>query len=633
MTVQSNFSAIRGVPVGQLFLAPENVRKGTSKRGIPELAHAIKLDGVLQNLVGYEDAPIRGKGRKEKAVGVVAGGRRWLALQWLLQEGEIRKDYIVPIIVTSKDAAVAISLAENSDRENLHPADEFEAARALVDAGQSIEDVSARLHLSVVTVQRRLKLANVSPEFIRMYRDGKLTLEHLMAFAVTDDHEKQRHIWTGLPIHGRTAYAIRGALTETEISSRDPIARFVTVKAYEKAGGQCRPDLFSEDDNIFLQDVDLLKRLAQQKLDKQAQKLKAEGLAWVDVSPRLDYAVRAAYGRVGTTTREPTKKERGKLEAFEHELAEVQAAEEKAGEDEDALAELDNRRAEIKEAREQLQESLAVPDPAQQAKAGALVCIDHDGKLQVETGLLRSADAKLFAASAKQQSTASGEVGSRNHSAALLLRLTAHRTQALRAVFAQSPEIALAAVVHRFILDTFSDCGTAPDSALTFATPEYPLQAFAKDLEGTPAHAWLDAQEKHLRSILPRDRQALFQWLLDQSYVEKLALLAFCAARSLNAVQNHEGESDADTLARALHMDLRQWWTPNAEGYFNCVPKAITLAAVKEGVSPEAAAKIEPLKKRALAEEAHKALAGKGWVPPFLRSAWIPADGSTAVTG
>jgi ParB family chromosome partitioning protein len=247
----------------------------------------------------------------------------------------------------------------------------------------------------------------------------------------------------------------------------------------------------------------------------------------------------------------------------------------------------------------------------------------------VETGLLRTEDAKLFAASAKEHAKASGANGTGTHSAALLLRLTAHRTQALRAVFAQSPEVALAAVVHRFILTTFSDYGIETDSALRFESPEYRLEAFAKDLEGTPAHAWLDAQEKHLRSMLPKDSQALLQWLLDQSYVEKLALLAFCAARSLNAVQNNEGESEADALARALHMDLRQWWTPNAEGYFNCVPKATTLAAVTEGASLEAAAKMEPLKKKALAQEADKALAGKGWLPPFMRS-WIPAGGSTA---
>ena len=203
MTVQSNFSAIRGVPLEHLFLSPLNVRKNCSEKNIPDLAKSIELKGVLQNLAGYEDHFTDGK-RQKDGIGIVAGGRRWRALQWLLNEGKIKKNYIVPCLVTSKEAAIAISLAENSDREDLHPADEFEAARALVDAGRSIEQVAEQLRLSPLTVQRRLKLANVAPQFVQLYRDTVISLEHLMAFAVTDDHEKQQQVWKGLPAHGRT---------------------------------------------------------------------------------------------------------------------------------------------------------------------------------------------------------------------------------------------------------------------------------------------------------------------------------------------------------------------------------------------------------------------------------------------
>jgi ParB family transcriptional regulator, chromosome partitioning protein len=265
-----------------------------------------------------------------------------------------------------------------------------------------------------------------------------------------------------------------------------------------------------------------------------------------------------------------------------------------------------------------------VPHPEQQAKAGALVCIGRDGHLNVETGLLKSEDAKLFAAQARRDGKAQSGDASRSHSAALLLRMTAHRTLALRAVFAQSPEVALAAVVHRFVINTFHGYESTSGSALQIPSPEVRLSGYATDLESTPAHAWLEAQRTHLESLLPENPQALFPWILQQSYVEKLALLAFCTASSLDAVQNNEEESDADVLARALQIDLRQWWTPNAAGYFNSVPKAVTLQAVTEGASAEAAAKIEPLKKKALAEEAGKALAGKGWLPPFLRSSWMP---------
>src|ERR1700736_2335116 len=104
MTVQSNFSAIRGVPFGQIILAPENVRKTNSDTGIEELAELIYAEGVLQNLAGYEVTPARGKRITQCAA--VAGGRRWRALGLLVKQGRIDRSYVVPMLITSKERAV-----------------------------------------------------------------------------------------------------------------------------------------------------------------------------------------------------------------------------------------------------------------------------------------------------------------------------------------------------------------------------------------------------------------------------------------------------------------------------------------------------------------------------------------------
>lgn len=122
--------------------------------------------------------------------------------------------YEVPCRVTTYDRAVEISLAENSGRQAMHPADQFEAFKKLLDAGQSVEDVAARFGVAPLIVQRRLKLANVRPEFLALYRSGKVSLEHLMAFAVTDDHARQLQVWQGLKPYERHPSDIRRALTE-----------------------------------------------------------------------------------------------------------------------------------------------------------------------------------------------------------------------------------------------------------------------------------------------------------------------------------------------------------------------------------------------------------------------------------
>jgi ParB family chromosome partitioning protein len=64
---------------------------------------------------------------------------------------------------------------------------------------------------------------------------------------------------------------------------------------------------------------------------------------------------------------------------------------------------------------------------------------------------------------------------------------------------------------------------------------------------------------------------------------------------------------------------LRQYWQPTAEGYFGRVSKALILEAVREGIGPGAAAKVDGLKKDAMAKRAEAPLAGKGWLPALLR--------------
>lgn len=56
-------------------------------------------------------------------------------------------------------------------------------------------DVAARFGVTETVVKRRLKLATVRPKLIAAYRNGEMTLQHVMAFAVSDDHETQERVW------------------------------------------------------------------------------------------------------------------------------------------------------------------------------------------------------------------------------------------------------------------------------------------------------------------------------------------------------------------------------------------------------------------------------------------------------
>ena len=85
--------------------------------------------------------------------------------------------------------AEEISLTENVQREAMHPADEFEAFRALTDAGTPPADIAARFGVTEAVVQKRLRLARVSPTLLEAFRRGEMTLQHVMAFTLSDDSE------------------------------------------------------------------------------------------------------------------------------------------------------------------------------------------------------------------------------------------------------------------------------------------------------------------------------------------------------------------------------------------------------------------------------------------------------------
>jgi len=202
---------------------------------------------------------------------VCAGGRRLESLA---------------LLVASAD-----SLAENVCREPLSVADELAGFLRLSEEGKPVEDIAAAFGVTPLVVKRRLKLAAVSPRLMALFREEKIGLDCLMALASVEDHQKQEQAWAGLQPWNRHPEALRRLLSQGEIESdRDPVAKYVNVKAYEKAGGATRRDLFSDDEKrVYLLDGALLERLATDKLQKKANQIAVDGWKWVEVRSRYNH--------------------------------------------------------------------------------------------------------------------------------------------------------------------------------------------------------------------------------------------------------------------------------------------------------------------------------------------------------
>jgi ParB family chromosome partitioning protein len=68
-----------------------------------------------------------------------------------------------------------------------------------------------------------------------------------------------------------------------------------------------------------------------------------------------------------------------------------------------------------------------------------------------------------------------------------------------------------------------------------------------------------------------------------------------------------------------LTLDMTHCWQPTAEGYFGRVSKGLILEAVRQGIGPGAAAKIDSLKKTRWRNAPRPFSPGKAWLPTFLR--------------
>jgi ParB family chromosome partitioning protein len=261
---------ITPIALGKLVVSEDNVRRtAATDAGLQELAASIAAHGLLQSLV------VR-KHRKGKFA--LAGGRRLAALRLLAEQDRIDASFAVACQVRDGDEAAELSLAENVLREPMHPADEFEAFRAPVDGGMAEADVAARFGVTEAVVRRRLRLAYVSPAVMEAYRGDRLSLAQVMAFTVSDDRTLQDRVFENLSQWNEDPRSIRDALTEHGIAATDRRVRFVTLSAYEQAGGGVRRDLFCEDDSgVFILDVDVLDRLAGEKLEAEAGSVRAEG--------------------------------------------------------------------------------------------------------------------------------------------------------------------------------------------------------------------------------------------------------------------------------------------------------------------------------------------------------------------
>lgn len=622
------------VPVDQLVASDLNVRK-TGGQSISELAASIRAHGLLQNLTAVATKSTS-RGKVVDKFHVVAGGRRLRAIQQLIEEGHLPADYQVPVRIVGEDDAVAASLAENTVREAMNPADQVLAFKAMADDNMSPAEIADAFGVSEVTVQRRLALANVAPALLDAYRDGEVTLEKLQALALTDDHKVQLEVWD--QVKGRSwqdADDIKRLIAgDDETASDNPLAKFVTVEAYEAAGGPVRRDLFSDEGECFLLDSALLERLAMAKLQAEADKLATrDGVKWVDVHLRWNWGLSGKYRDCKTSQREPRAGEAMTLRKLRAALEKISKEQDGLTEDEyyEQADELEAQRLAAEEAVESFEDTLAFPVGPDAQRAGAVVTMNDDGQLWVKLHQLRRAEDGKSAPGDEDGDDDQGDDDDDETPApapaasglprSMIQRLTAHRTAAGQAVLATNPDQAVRVLAAHMVSNIWGQHDNMLQTVVRHVNPA----KHAEEVSDSKAAATLQAAEKAITEMLPYgggcDALEILDWMQEQPMERVLKVLALCTAYQLDTTTDmNAGHNDGAMVIEALEIDMADWWEPTRATWFDHVNVARIEATVADACDDAQVQALSKLKgKDAIAGRAEQMLAGKRWLPDVLK--------------
>jgi ParB family transcriptional regulator, chromosome partitioning protein len=262
--------SLKTVPLASLLPPKGNPRRTVDIAQIAALARSIKVDGLLQNLIVL---PERDRFR------VVAGKRRYLALQLLRKERQIGSDYRVPVEVKRDMVdgdALRLATVENVQREHLHPLDEAEAFASLLQTGGTIEAISEKTGLRAQTIKRRLALANLCAGAKEALQSGAITRG--IAEALTVGSEKQQHMILEAIGSGERPRPedIRSML----LDGKPSVA--IAIFPKDRYSGTFTTDLFGNDETTYFDDVDQFLALQKDAIEALAEEHR-KTTAWVEI--------------------------------------------------------------------------------------------------------------------------------------------------------------------------------------------------------------------------------------------------------------------------------------------------------------------------------------------------------------
>lgn len=175
---KNNPTQQKHLPIEFLQRGKYQPRRDMSPQALEDLANSIKAQGIIQ--------PIVVRSIDTDKYEIIAGERRWRASQMAGLES-------VPVVIkqVSDEAAIAMALIENIQREDLNPIEEAMALQQLQEEFQlTQQEVANAVGKSRTTITNLLRLMSLRKEVQKMLEYGDLEMGHARAILSLGDEQQ-----------------------------------------------------------------------------------------------------------------------------------------------------------------------------------------------------------------------------------------------------------------------------------------------------------------------------------------------------------------------------------------------------------------------------------------------------------
>jgi ParB family chromosome partitioning protein len=196
---------LASLPVASLQRGRYQPRTDMRQEALEELAISIRSQGVIQPIVVRA---LEGADGADARYEIIAGERRWRAAQ-------IAGLTSIPAVIrrVPDEAAIAMALIENIQRENLNPLEEARALERLIaEFGVTHQQAADAVGRSRAAVSNLLRLLELAPEVAELVEKRKIEMGHARALLGITQRRQQAELASRVARDGLTVRETEAAV-------------------------------------------------------------------------------------------------------------------------------------------------------------------------------------------------------------------------------------------------------------------------------------------------------------------------------------------------------------------------------------------------------------------------------------